>query len=414
MSPRRLLTLIGPGLLVAATGVGAGDLATASIAGSRLGPAVLWAVVLGAFLKFVLNEGLARWQLATGETLVEGAVRRLGKAVSVVFLGYLLIWSFVVGRALASACGVTAHALAPVFGDAESGKIVFGIAHSLLGVMLVWVGGYRLFEKVMSVAIGVMVATVTVTAVRLGPDMGAVLEGLFLPAIPAGGDGLVWTVALLGGVGGTVTLLCYGYWIREEGIQGPERIRQARIDLAAGYGMTALFGVAMVIVGSTVEVEGGGANLLVRLGDRLGESLGSTGRFLFLAGAWAAVASSLLGVWQSIPYLFADLWRLLLGGESGAEKSVDTRGLPYRGFLIALGLASVAGLTSSFVQIQKVYAVIGALFIPGLAAVLLVLNTGLFGRPAGIVPEHRNRPWTTAVLMATLALFVFFGYVQLR
>ncbi len=218
MRRRRFLTLIGPGLLVAATGVGAGDLATASIAGSRLGVAVLWAVLLGAFLKFVLNEGLARWQLATGETLVEGAVGRLGRGVSVVFLGYLLIWSFVVGRALVSACGITAHALVPVWGDAESGKIVFGVLHSVLGGVLVWIGGYRLFEKVMSVAIVVMVATVLVTAVRVGPDLGDVLHGLLVPSIPlGGGDGLVWTVALLGGVGGTVTLLCYAaqtsrYW----------------------------------------------------------------------------------------------------------------------------------------------------------------------------------------------------------
>lgn len=106
-----LLVVIGPGLLVAATGVGAGDLATAGFAGMHLGTAVLWAVVLGAFVKFVLTEGLARWQLATGETILEGAVTRLGRGVSVVFLLYLLPWSFFVGAALISACGVTTSTL---------------------------------------------------------------------------------------------------------------------------------------------------------------------------------------------------------------------------------------------------------------------------------------------------------------
>jgi len=38
----RIKSIIGPGLLVAATGIGAGDLATASFAGSLLGTAVLW------------------------------------------------------------------------------------------------------------------------------------------------------------------------------------------------------------------------------------------------------------------------------------------------------------------------------------------------------------------------------------
>ena len=66
--------------------------------------ALLWAVVLGALLKFVLNEGLARWQLATGETILAGAVHRLGRPVSVIFILYLLPWSFFVGAALISAC----------------------------------------------------------------------------------------------------------------------------------------------------------------------------------------------------------------------------------------------------------------------------------------------------------------------
>ncbi|MGB5817564.1 MAG: Nramp family divalent metal transporter, partial [Thermoanaerobaculia bacterium] len=290
--PRRkyLLAAIGPGMLVAATGVGAGDLATASIVGSKLGVAVLWAVVVGAFLKFVLNEGLARWQLVTGETLIEGAVKRFGRTVSYLFLAYLLIWSVAVGRALVSACGVTAHALFPVFDDATTGKIVFGVAHSLLGVALVWFGGYRLFERVMSVCIVLMFVTVVITAALLRPDIGAVLQGLAWPSIPRLDlGGLAWTVALLGGVGGTVTVLCYGYWIRQEGRESVDDISLCRLDLATGYAATAIFGIAMIIVGSTIEVEGGGAGLLVTLSTRLGESLGPVGRYVFLVGAWGAV-----------------------------------------------------------------------------------------------------------------------------
>jgi hypothetical protein len=174
--------------------------------------------------------------------------------------------------------------------------------------------------------------------------------------------------------------------------------------------MTAIFGVAMVVIGSTVRIEGGGATLLVQLGDRLGESLGAGGRWLFLAGAWAAVASSLLGVWQSIPYLFADLWRLLSRPATQGGERIDTRALPYRGYLLALGLLSIGGLFSSFVQIQKVYAVVGALFIPLLALALLLLN----GRRSWVGQTHRNGPLATGVLVTAVALFALFGYLQLR
>ena len=104
-----MISLVGPGLMLAASGVGAGDLAGGAFAGMHLGTAVLWAVVVGAFFKYVITEGLARWQLATGTTLLEGAVLRLGRPVQWGFLVYLLIWTFGVGTSLISACGVATH-----------------------------------------------------------------------------------------------------------------------------------------------------------------------------------------------------------------------------------------------------------------------------------------------------------------
>ena len=73
-----MLAAIGPGLLLAATGVGGGDLATGTFVGSLLGTGLLWAVVVGAFMKYVITEGVARWQLATGNTFLEGIVHKEG------------------------------------------------------------------------------------------------------------------------------------------------------------------------------------------------------------------------------------------------------------------------------------------------------------------------------------------------
>ncbi len=409
-SPSRapLILMIGPGLLLAATGVGAGDLATSSFVGGLLGTAVLWAVVVGAFFKFVVTEGLARWQLATGETLIEGAVGRLGRGVVWLFLPYLLLWSFFVGSALMSATGVTLHAMLPVFEDAARGKVVFGIAASLAGLVLVWFGGYRLFEAVMRVCIVVMLVTVVLAAGLLWPGTLPVLEGLFVPRIPdAGGQGLSWTLALIGGVGGTLTVLCYGYWLREEGRTQPDDLRVCRIDLATGYLLTAVFGLAMVIVGSSISIEGSGAKLLVTLSSRLEEVMGPVGKWLFLVGALGAVFSSLLGVWQSVPYLFADCWGLLKGGVSDASTRVDTQAAPYRAYLLLIATVPMAGLFWGFRDIQLAYAVTGALLFPVLALALLIFN----GRSQWVGPAFRNKPLTIAVLMVVL---LFFSWIALR
>jgi len=404
---RSLLRVVGPGLLVAATGVGAGDLATGAFSGSVLGPAVLWAVLVGALMKYVLSEGLARWQLASGETLLEGALLRTARPLRWLFLVYLVPWSWFVGSALAGACGVTAQALVPLGEDPLRGKVIWGVVHSSLGLGLVLRGGFRLFERLMGVAIGVMFVTVVWTAAALGLEGGfegaQLLRGLLLPSIPdGGGEGLDWTVGLIGGVGGTLTLLCYGYWIREEGREGLGQLGVCRLDLGVGFGVTALFGLAMVLIGSRVEAAGKGSGLIVDLASELGENLGPAARWAFLLGAWGAVFSSLVGVWQAVPYVFADFWRLRDARIGEPRAAVSTRARPYRLYLFALAVVPLLGLSTSFKQAQKAYAVVGAAFLPGLALALLWLN-----RERVVGERGANRWLGAAGLAGTLAFFLF-------
>lgn len=401
-----------PGLLVAATGVGAGDLATASLVGSKLGVAVLWAVVAGAFFKFVLTEGLGRWQLATGTTFLEGCAKHMGRPFLAAFFVYLLPWSFVVGSAMMGACGVTMHALIPIFDEASTGKIFFGIAHGIAGVILVRAGGYRLFSRVMSLCIGLMFLTVVTAAVLQPVNWTDVLRGLLVPRIPdAPPEGLSSTIALMGGVGGTLTVLCYGYWIREEGRIGKSAVKTCRIDLGAGYIMTALFGTAMVIIGSQVQIEGKGATLIVDLSEHLGRTVGPGAKWAFLAGAYGAVFSSLLGVWQSVPYIFADVWSMTVRDTDERRKvRVSEKSATYHTYLYVLAVVPMVGLFYGFSFMQMLYAIIGACFMPFLAFALLYLN----GRKKWAGIEYRNHPITSLLLLGILAFFLYVGWQQIR
>jgi Mn2+/Fe2+ NRAMP family transporter len=393
--------VLGPGLLLAATGVGGGDLATATFVGGALGTAVLWAVALGAFMKFVVTEGLARWQLATGETIIEGVVSRLGPVVVWIFLPYFLLWSFFVGSAQMSANGVSLHAIIPIFDDANTGKIVFGVLSSLVGIAIVWRGGYRGFDVAMKICIGVMFATVALTAIALWPGTAIVLRGLLVPTIPrADPEAIVWTVSLIGGIGGTLTVLSYGYWLREEGRTSAEDLRTCRIDLAASYLMMALFGILMVIVGQSVKLEGEGTTMLIVLSERLGEELGPWGKWLFLVGTFGTVFSSLLGVWQATPYLFAECWRL---GVRRDPNAVDMRAPPYRWFLLVLGIVPMLGLFASFRDVQQIYTFVGAYIFPTLALVLIVFNS----RSAWVGQRFKNHPVTILVLVGVLVFFTW-------
>jgi Mn2+/Fe2+ NRAMP family transporter len=384
---------LGPGIVIAATGLGAGDLIAASVAGAKYGIAILWAAVLGALLKFALNEGLARWQLATGTTLLEGWVRRLPRFWSTYFFVYLLLWSFIVAGALIAATGLALHAMMPAI-SVEVG----GIVQSLVAAGLVLFGRYRLLEVMMKFFILLMFTVVLYCAVALKPDWGAIIGAIAVPRLPEGS--LFFLLSVMGGVGGSVTLLSYGYWMRERGWSGSEHLKQVRTDLLVAYALTGLFGIAIMVISAGVSPDVlTGSKMVLAVAEQMGVTVGDVGKWCFLIGFWGAVFSSMLGVWQGVPYLFADFvheWR-----KKGGEKVIDTRSVPYRAYLAYLAVPPMILLWSGKpVWVVLIYAVAGAAFMPLLAGLLLYMN----GVRDWLGPM-RNRSFANLSLLLAVLLF---------
>ena len=122
-------------------------------------------------------------------------------------------------------------------------------------------------------------------------------------------------------------------------------------------------------------------------------------------GTFAAVFSSLLGVWQAVPCLFADLWQLLTTPRTSAVTAPAAADLeksrPARLYLVAIATVPMFGLFFSFREVQKFYAVTGAWFVPLLTLTLLVLN----GRSAWVGAAWRNRPATVVTMLIILGFF---------
>jgi len=402
--------LIGPGLAVAATGVGAGDLLAAMLAGAEFRETLLWVIVVGATLKLALNEGVARWQLATGTTLIEGWGAHIGSAFQAGFLIYLVVWSFIVAGGLMSACGVAAHALVPGIGIGT-----WGVLHSIAALVLVWFGRYDRFETTMKGLIVLMVLTLLTSVILVGPDLARVLRGLLVPRLPAGSATTI--LSLMGGVGGSVTMLSYGYWIREKGWNGGSWLTTVRRDLGIGYALTAIFGVAMLVLAATALVGFGGmppgsqglvacADALEQgAGQRFGETIAQIARSTFLIGLWAAVFTSTLGVWQGVPYLFADFTQHLRRKSSKINEVSWT----YRGYLVFLAVPPMVLLTLDRpVWVIKLYTLTSGLFMPFLAASLLWLTT-----KRSLMGELRTGKLSVTAMVAALALFVAIAVRQI-
>jgi len=382
-----LLKKIGPGIAIAATGVGAGDLVAASVAGAQFGVTIMWAALVGAVMKYVLNEAIARWQLATGTTILEGWVRRLHPAVSIYFLVYLVLWSFIVAGALISACGLAAHAMIP-----ELSVPAWGVIHSIAGVVLVLIGKYQLFENLIKFFAALMVATIVACAMLLLPKIEFTS---LLPSVPNGSGKFL--LGVIGGVGGSVTLLSYSYWMREKGWTSPEDSSIVKIDLRIAYVLTGVFGMGMIIISAGVTPRIlSGTSMVLEVGSRVGDVLGPVGLWMFLIGFWGAVFTSLFGVWQSVPYLFEDFMRQW---RPEPQKS----GLYYRGYLLYLAIPPLSLLfLGKPVWIVIIYTIAGAFFMPFLAEILLVMNNR-----SNWVGENKNSVVVNILLALSLLLFLY-------
>lgn len=390
------LKSVGPGIVIAATGVGAGDLVAASISGASFGTALLWAAVVGALLKYVITENLARWQLVTGTTLLEGWIQRMPRIVSLYFILYLFLWSFIVAGALIAASGLAAHAIYPGLSVQA-----WGILHSIAAAVIVWFGAYRQIERIMKLLIAMMFSVVILCAAMLLPTAGELLSGIFIPSLPDGS--IVFVLGVIGGVGGSVTVMSYGYWIRERKWLGSEYLSQCRTDLLVAYTLTGLFGLAVMIIAAGVRPEViQGSKMILAVADHLGANVGEYAKWLFLAGFWGAVFSSMIGVWDGVPYLFTDFVKTA-GKRAETSSSQYAKTPLYRAYLLYLALPPIILLEfGKPVWIVVIYSVAGAFFMPFLAATLIYMNNR-----RDWLAKYCNGYAVNAVLLLSILLFSY-------
>ncbi|MFG3078134.1 Nramp family divalent metal transporter [Streptomyces sp. NPDC048225] len=396
---------IGPGIVVAATGVGAGDLVATLIAGSNFGYTLLWAAVIGCLVKISLAEACGRWHLATGRTLFDGWAS-IGPWTTWFFAVYAVIWGFVYGAAAMSSSALPLQALFPDVMDLGW----WGIACGLVGLVFVWFNKYDVFEKVMTVLVGVMFVVTVYLAIRVTPHLGDALAGL-LPVLPDEKDSVLNTLGLIGGVGGTITLAAYGYWVNAKGWTDTGWMKVMRLDNRVAYATTGIFVVAMLFVGAellhsaNVAIASGDKGL-IQLGDILEQEYGTATGKLFLIGFFATSFTSLIGVWHGVSLMFADFLARRRGEREARGDELASgrreRSWAFRAYLLWLTFPPIVLLFQDEpFRLIIIYGVLGAAFMPFLALTLMwLLNSSRTPR------EWRNGGLSNGMLTVAGLLFL--------
>jgi Mn2+/Fe2+ NRAMP family transporter len=201
-------------------------------------------------------------------------------------------------------------------------------------------------------------------------------------------------------------MAAYGYWFNAKGWHGPKWLPFMRLDNTVSYFMTALFVLAMMIVGaellhSTGITVTGNNQGLVKLGDVLHERFGTTLWIVFMVGFWAASYTSILGVWNGVSLMFSDFVRDLRGLPA-AEGEAATRTPEFRAYTLWLTFPPLFLLyqfTDRPIHLVLLYGALGAFFMPFLAGTLLFLLNRRVDR------EYRSGWLSNGMLTVALLLF---------
>lgn len=397
---RGKLKIVGPGLIIAATGVGAGDMVTSLVAGTRFGTVFVWAIIVGAVIKFSLVEGMGRWYMATGRTIIQGW-HSISRLASGYFAVYLFLVMFFYGAAITSASALAVNAMFPGVLPVWGWAVVHGVA----GFAILMVGRYGMYERIMEFFVGLMFVTVVALGIYLLPSLQQNIFAGLVPTLPEGS--LLYALGVIGGVSGTYSLAAYTYWVRERGWRSSSWIPTMRVDSAVGYVVTAVFMLSMLVIGAsflygtgtTIEGEAG----LVAISDPMAQEFGAFVKWVFLIGFWSATTGSILGGWNAAAYLFADYARTVSRApDEKADAYLSEKSRYFRGFLVWCAFPPM--ILHAFgqpVYLVIIYAALGALLVPFMAATLLwLLNFGSIPR------DFRNKIASNVLLGLALVLFI--------
>jgi hypothetical protein len=228
-TPGNLVRVIGPGGLLLGLSLGSGDWLLGPAITARHGPSILWICAVSVILQALLNMEMARYTLATGESIFTGFMRTRPGAG---FWG----WSYSLlhllqmgwpGWALAAATALAAAFLGRMPRD-EDRVVVVALGYLLfLGAVAVVVLGNRLHRTVEGLERGMMAWTLLFLlgiAIFLVPgsawlQVGAGFVGPLAGAfwLPANLDWMLLVgFAAYSGGGGTINATLT-HWLRDKG-----------------------------------------------------------------------------------------------------------------------------------------------------------------------------------------------------
>lgn len=249
----KLFARIGPGMMVAAVGVGVSHLVQSTRAGADFGLSLIWLVILIVILKYPAFRFAVDYASATGRSLVTG-YSKISK-VALTWLGLAFVVDMFIAPAAVAL--VTAGLIISIFGIPYSAPAV-AVGLMIVSGLILLNGHYMKAERIVKImVISFSILAVIATIISL-PLLGSDDRGLFAD-LTFDRSLLLFIIAVTGWMPMPLSgAIFQSKWICEKRqAVGAENFnyRQALTDLKIGYGLTLVLAICFVVMGTAVLFE---------------------------------------------------------------------------------------------------------------------------------------------------------------
>ena len=394
---RNILWLLGPALVAGVAYLDPGNVASNMTAGAQFGYLLVWVVVIGNIMAWLIQYLSAKLGLVTGRSLPELLGERMGRKPA-----RRLYW-------LQAELVAMATDVAEVIGGAVALWLLFdlplflgGVITGVISVVVLQLqhrGRQRGFESVIVTLMAVIVVGFTVGVFVSPPDAGEMAAGL-VPRFD-GSESVLLAASILGATVMPHAIYAHSALTRDRFPGRTATLTTPRLIRATKWDVT----IALAVAGSV--------NLAILL--LAASSLQGVEGTDTLEGAHAAIAASLGGV-------VATLFAVGLLASGLASTSVGA----YAGAEIMQGLLKIRipMLLRRLITLVPALAILAAGIDPTWALILsqVILS---FGIPFALIPlvwltaqgslmgVHRNRWWTTGLGVVVSVLLVILNVTLL-
>lgn len=383
-----IMAFVGPASMICSTSMGPGTATSCIQAGSMFGYDLLWVIVLSGIMCGGVAYIGAKVTAISGQNVFDFIQGKIGKvASSILFIVVLCTWYMVIYSQ-----GATMRHLNDIMFGEQGATIAYVITILIIAYLYVASSNNRII-KIASIMCTLMAIIFFINVFFVQPDVGQLARGM-IPGIPDRSQAVI-IAGIIGGSAPGTSALWYSYSVKNQKWDKPSALGFIKYDQIVFATMFTIFSLGIFLSGAAVLYPAGiQVSSALDAAKAIEPLAGALGTYIFIAGFWGAVFTTIGGMSTLASYCINSLCHI-----SEDNSDIKVRRLILIGIVISL-LGGMSGGNAMNLLVN----VMGLLNVGGLVIICILT---FFTSSKKFAGEYTNKWYTTLMGIIILAFNVY-------